>query len=190
MAYSVLIIGGGTHTAELAALLETEGFKEIYQANNGPAAIEEARRRRPEVILLDIEMPGEDSISIARDILVERPAPIVVHAAYSQFERVKEANDMGVSAHLFRPVTRETLLSSIEVGMARFRQCQTLHAELGECKEVLRVRKLVERAKGILMKRKSMTEEEAFLKIQKLSRDNNIAMEKVAESIITASEVI
>ena len=190
MAHRVLIIGEKGRASELAGMLKAEGYGDVSLAADGREAVELARASRPEVILMDIDLPGGDSVATAKEILIERPVPIIMHASYSQLDRVKEADEMGVSAHLFRPVTKEGLLGAIELGISRFQQCQALHAEIGNCKEVLRVRKLIERAKGILMKRNSMSEEEAFLKLQRLSRNNNIPMEKVAESIITASEVI
>jgi AmiR/NasT family two-component response regulator len=190
MTYRVLIVGGSKTSDEAAGLLKEAGCKEIYIARDGRTAIGMARSHLPDVILMDAGLQGEDSVSVCKDILVERPVPIVMHASYGQSEKVKEGIDMGVSAHLFRPITRDNLLATIELGLSRFRQCQALHVELGDCKEALRVRKLVERAKGILMKRNSLTEEEAFLKLQRLSRNNNIPMEKVAESIIMASEII
>jgi len=190
MASNILIIGSKKHSDELQDILRAAGYEDLHAVEGVKGAAEAARSRQPEAILLDIDLPDGDSISLIRDILVERPVPIIVHATYNQMERVKEANEMGVSAHLFRPVTKESLIGALELGMSRFRQCQALHAEVGECREALRVRKVVERAKGILMKRHSLSEEEAFLSIQKLSRNNNMTMEKVAESIITASEVL
>jgi len=188
--HRVLIVGSGRLSDELAEMLAGAGYADVLRAADGQIAIEAAGREHPEVVLMDIDLHGEDSIEVARTILVARPVPVVMHASYSQFDRVKEADEMGVSSHLFRPVTTENLLAAIEVGLSRFRQCQMLRAEIGECKEALRVRKLVERAKGILMKRNSLTEDEAFLRLQKISRSNNMTMEKVAESIITANEVM
>jgi len=190
MTHRVLIIGEQNRADELAALLKGAGYEDLWVALDGQEAARLARLKRPDVVLMDIDLPGGDSIVTAREILVERPVPIVMHASYSQLDRIREADEMGVSAHLFRPVTKDALLGAIELGVSRFQQCQALHAEIGDCKEALRVRKLVERAKGILMKRHNMSEEEAFLKLQRLSRNNNMPMEKVAESIITASEVL
>jgi len=190
MAYRVLVVGGKKLSGEVAGLLEAAGYQEIFMAHDGVTAIKMAKTHLPDVIIMDVEVPDAGSASVCKDILMERPVPIVLHASYSQSEEVREAMEMGGSAHLFRPVTKENLLASIELGVSRFKQCQSLHMELGDCKEALRVRKLVERAKGILMKRNSLTEEEAFLKLQRLSRNNNLPMEKVAESIIMASEII
>jgi len=190
MSYRALIVGDRNISSEIAGLLEVEGFKGLRRARTGREALEAARAETPDVVIMEIDLPDEDPVAVAREMLVMRPVPILVHASYSQLENIREAEENGVSAHLFRPVTKETLLAAIELGVSRFKQCQTLHAEIGNCQEALRVRKLVERAKGILMKRNSLTEEEAFMRLQKLSRNNNITMEKVAESIITANEII
>lgn len=190
MAYRVMVAGGRKLSDEMAGMLKAAGYDDIYMAYDAASAVETARTKQPDVVLIDVELPGGDSVAAVKEMLIARPVPIVMHASYSQVEKVQDAADTGVSAHLFRPVTPETLLATLELGMSRFRQCQELHAEINECRETLRVRKLVERAKGIMMKRNKMTEEEAFLRIQTMSRNNNIPMEKVAESIITANELL
>lgn len=190
MAYKVLIAGGKESCGEVASLLGGSGYDEVRQAAGASAALEAARAYQPDVIIMDVELPDGDAVSLAGEILNERPVPIIVFGSYSQIDKVKEAEASGVSSYIFRPLSRENLMGVIELGASRFRQCQALHTELGSCKEALRVRKLVEKAKGILMKRSALSEEDAFLKIQKLSRNNNISMEKVAQSIITASELL
>lgn len=190
MAYRVMIAGGRKLADELAGMLKAAGLDDLYMAYDAASAVEAARTKQPDVVLMDVELPGGDSVEAVKDILLARPVPIVIHASYSHVEKVQDAVETGVSAHLFRPVTSETLLATLELGMSRFRQCQALHAEISDCRETLRVRKLIERAKGIMMKRNRMTEEEAFLKIQAMARNNNIPMEKVAESIITANELL
>jgi AmiR/NasT family two-component response regulator len=190
MQHRVLIVGGARQSKRLAGILKAEGYEEVHLAFDCDKAIETARTLLPEVIVMDASLPCENPVGIARKILDERPVPIIMHSSYSQIEQVMEADEMGISAHLFRPINKENLLGAIELGISRFRQCQALRAEVGDCHEALRIRKLVERAKGILMKRSSLTEEQAFLKLQKLSRDTNVTMEKVAQSIITASELI
>lgn len=190
MSYKVLIIGGETSCEEVAGLIKDSGYKELRRAHSPDEALEAVRSFKPDVVVMDIEIPGGDPVDLAGQILKIRPTPMIVHAAYSHIGKVKEAEASGVSSYIFRPLTKENLMGVIELGTSRFRQCQALHMELGDCQEALRVRKLVEKAKGILMKRNSISEEDAFLKIQKLSRNNNISMEKVAQSIITASELI
>jgi AmiR/NasT family two-component response regulator len=190
MQHKVLIVGGPRQSKRLAGILTGAGYVEVNLAFDCEKAIEAARSLLPDVVIMDAALPCEDPIGVARRILDERPVPIILHSSFSQIELVMKADEMGVSAHLFRPINRDNLLGAIELGISRFRQCQLLRAEVGDCHEALRIRKLVERAKGILMKRSALTEEQAFLKLQKLSRDTNVPMEKVAQSIITASELI
>ena len=190
MAHKVLIIGGSRQSGRIAGILKAEGYADVTILQDCAGAVDMARSLSPDAILMDVTLSCDDSLSIAEKLLAERPVPIIMHSTHSQIELVMMAESIGVSAHLFRPITRESLLGAIELGMSRFRQCQLLRAEVGECREALRIRKLVERAKGILMKRSSLSEEQAFLRLQKLARDKNVKMEKVAESIITADEII
>lgn len=190
MTYRILIIGGSRQSNRLAALLKAEGYTDVTIVQDCTNAVETVRSLSPDAILMDVTLACDDSLSIAEKLMSERPVPIIMHSNHSQIDLVMKAETIGVSAHLFRPITRESLLGSLELGISRFRQCQMLKAEVGECREALRIRKLVERAKGILMKRSSLSEEQAFLRLQKLARDKNVKMEKVAESIITADEII
>src|SRR5512143_1044809 len=190
MVFRVLIAAEPRLSKRLARLLEGEGYKEVHLAHDCETALDAARARQPELIILDLNLPCGNPLTVAREILAERPTPIIVHSSFDDVSRLLEADEMGVVAQVYKPVTKQNLLGAIQLGMSRFRTCQRLHLEIGDCRETLRVRKLVERAKGILMKRSSMSEEEAFLKIQKSSRDNNITMEQVAQSIITADEVM
>ena len=190
MALRVLIAAEPRLSKRLAKLLEEDGYEEINLAHDCPSALDSARARKPELILLDLNLPCGNPLVVAREVLAERPTPIIVHSTFEDVGRLLEADEMGVVGQVYKPVTKRNLLGAIELGLSRFRTCQRLHVEIGDCKETLRVRKLVERAKGILMKRSPLSEEEAFLKIQKSSRDNNITMEQVAQSIITADEVM
>ncbi|HLB25272.1 MAG TPA: ANTAR domain-containing protein, partial [Nitrospirota bacterium] len=178
MAHRLLIIGNPRQSRRLAGILREEGYTEVRVVPDCESGLEAARAHKPEAVLVDLEGSCDDPLALVRKLVAERPLPIIMHSSYRQIDRLLEADESGVSAHLFRPITRENLLGAIELGMSRFRQCQVLHAEVTDCKEALRVRKVVERAKGILMKRNSLNEEQAFLRIQKLSRDNNIPMEK------------
>ena len=191
MGHRTLIVSGKRQAGKLGEMLRGEGYKEVETAYDCASAMEKNRVFQPEVALIESALlPCEDPLSVISKIIEERPLAIVMLSSYDQIDMVLEADGLGVSAHLFRPMTKENLLGAIKLGLSRFRQCQLLHSELGNCKEALRVRKLVERAKGILMKRNSLTEEQAFLALQKLSRDNNLKMEQVADSIITADKIM
>lgn len=190
MSYKVLIVGSKLSCDEVSGLIRDAGYGELRQANDVASAMEAIKAFEPDAVVLDIELPGGDAVDFVSEVLDTRPTAIVLYASYAQLDKVKSAEAAGVASYIFRPLTRENLMGVIELGASRFRQCQALHSELGACKEALRVRKLVEKAKGILMKRSGITEEDAFIRIQKLSRNNNISMEKVAQSIITASELM
>jgi len=190
MARNVLIVGALRQAKRLALMLKAEGYGEIHLSPDCGQALEAAGRLTPDVVIIDADQPGQDPLRLVRELLEGRPLPIVMYSSYDRIDKVLEADEMGVSSHLFRPITRKNLLGALELGISRFRQCQALHAEVGDCKEALRVRKVIERAKGILMRRNSFDEEQAYLRIQKLSRDSNVPMEKVADSIITADEIM
>ena len=190
MSDRVLVVGDAALYRKLARMLRAEGYGEVYHAQGAEEAFETYRLKRPEIVIMDNELQEGDPLALVGRIVAEAPAPVVMHSSYDQIDRVLEADELGVSAHLFGTVTKENLLGAIRLGRTRFRICQTLRAEIGDCRETLRVRKLIERAKGILMKRNRMGEDEAFIKIQKTARDNNLSMEKVAQSIITANDII
>ncbi|MHB8173294.1 MAG: ANTAR domain-containing response regulator [Nitrospirota bacterium] len=191
MTQRVLVIGSPARCRKIAGLLKKEGYSRISAAHDLSGALSAVSESDPDVIVLDgQELPPEEPLAIADKLLSGHPVPIVMHYNFAQLSDAVRADGLGVSAHFFGPLTRENLLGSIELGVSRFRQCQALREEVGDCHEALRVRKIVERAKGILMKRNSLNEEDAFLKIQKLSRDSNVSMEKIAQSIITAAELI
>ena len=189
MSQKILIIGTGRQAKKLGDVLKLDGSMDITTVSDCASAHDTARVLMPDVVLLDAAV-CEDAVTLAARMIEDRPVPIVMLSSYDQIQLVMGADAVGVSAHLFKPITRENLLGAINLGISRFRQCQLLREEIGVCREALRIRKIVERAKGILMKRGALTEEEAFLRLQKLSRDRNVKMEKVAESIITASEIM
>jgi AmiR/NasT family two-component response regulator len=191
MTRSVLIIGSPARCRKIAGLLKKEGYTKLSSAHDLPGALSAASEAVPDVVVLDgQDLASGEPLAIVDRLISEHPAPVVMHYNFDQLSDAVRADGLGVSSHFFGPLTRENVLGSIELGISRFRQCQALREEVGDCKEALRVRKIVERAKGILMKRNSLNEEEAFLRIQKLSRDSNVSMEKIAQSIITASEII
>ncbi len=191
MTRKFLIIGSPARCRKIAGLLKKEGLTRITAVHDLQSALAVAGKAEPDVIILDgQELPEGEPLAIVDGLISVRPVPVVMHYNFEQLSDAVRADGLGVSAHFFGPLTRENLLGSVELGISRFRQCQALREEVGDCKEALRIRKIIERAKGILMKRNSLNEEEAFLRIQKLSRDSNVSMENIAQSIITAAELI
>jgi response regulator NasT len=138
---------------------------------------------------MDIKMPDMDGIEAARVLTEERISPVVLLSAYSQRELVTRAREAGVVAYLIKPYREEELSPAIEVALARFQEFKDLQKQVEDLQLALETRKLVDRAKGILMDKQGLTEAEAFRKIQKMSMDNRKPMKDVAEAIILAHQV-
>jgi AmiR/NasT family two-component response regulator len=138
---------------------------------------------------MDIKMPDMDGIEAAKILTEERIAPVVLLSAYSQRELVDRAREAGVTAYLVKPYREEDLTPAIEVALARFREFQEVQQQVTDLQQALETRKLVDRAKGILMDKQGLNEAEAFRKIQKMSMDNRKPMRDVAEAIILAHQV-
>jgi response regulator NasT len=172
--------------AQLAAL----GHKVVAEASTGNEAIALAARTRPDLAILDIKMPVVDGIEAAERITQERPIPIILLTAYSETQLVERAAQANISAYLMKPVSEDDLLPAITLALIRFKQFQALHQEVADLREALEARKLIERAKGILMHRLSLTEEEAFRRLQKQSQDTNRRLTQVAEAIIVADRLL
>lgn len=172
------------------AILQRLGFLVAARVKNGQEAVRKVRELRPDLAILDIKMPGMDGLEAARQILAERPIPIIILTAFSERQLVAEADQIGVASYLVKPVAEEDLLPAITLAVSRFQQLQDLRAEVGDLKEALKARKVIEKAKGILMQRQGLTEEEAYRRLQKQSRDRNIPMVQLAEAILTAEEIL
>jgi response regulator NasT len=131
-----------------------------------------------------------DGLEASRQILAQQPVPIIILTAYSQMDLIEKADEVGVSGYLVKPVSENDLLPAITLARSRFKQFRMLEHELGDLKEALKARKLIEQAKGILMEKEGIPEVEAFKRIQQQSRNQNIPMAKLAEAIITASKLL
>jgi len=173
----------------LRAMLEEKGYQVIGEAGDGDRALELAKLLKPDLIFLDIKMPGMDGIETAAAIMQDRPTPIILLTAYSDRNLINRAKETGVLAYLMKPFKESDLVPTIEIALARFQEIQALRREVGDLKETLETRKLVERAKGILMKRYGLSEAEAFQRIQRQSRNLRKPMKEIAEAIILAEEI-
>lgn len=174
---------------DLREMLTNLGYLVIGEVADGRSAVSQARALRPDVVIMDIKMPDMDGIEAAQILTEERIAPVVLLSAYSQRDLVQRAREAGVVAYLVKPYREEELTPAIEVALARFAEFKDLEKQVADLKEALETRKLVDRAKGILMDKQGLTEAEAFRKIQKMSMDNRKAMKDVAEAIILAHQV-
>jgi len=170
--------------------LQTLGHQVVAEASNGAEAVALAAATRPDLAILDIKMPGEDGIEAAQEITRGRPIPIILLTAYNETELVERAAQANISAYLMKPVAEEDLLPAITLALIRFRQFEALRREVSDLREALEARKVIERAKGILMRRLSLSEEEAFRRLQRQSQDGNRRLAQVAEAIIMADQML
>lgn len=174
---------------DLKEMLEDHGHQVVGEASDGKAAIELAQKLEPDLIVMDIKMPGMDGLEAIARINDKRRIPTIMLTAYSQPELVEKAVELGVFAFLVKPIKEADLVPTLEVVLARAQELRAMEKEVGTLKETLETRKLVEKAKGILMDAYGLTEAAAFRKIQKLSMDRRKPLKDVADAIILAQEV-
>ncbi|MER3461246.1 MAG: response regulator [candidate division GAL15 bacterium] len=174
----------------LRTQLRALGFEVVAEATNGQEAVELADRHQPDLAILDIKMPGLDGIAAAREITARRPVPVILLTAYSEPELVERATEAGVFAYLVKPVSEEDLLPTILLARARFEEFRLLRREVEDLREALEARKIIERAKGILMKRLGISEVEAFRRMQVQSQKENKKLVEIARAIVTAHGVL
>jgi AmiR/NasT family two-component response regulator len=173
---------------DLREMLTNLGYLVIGEVGDGRSAVNLARELRPDVVIMDIKMPDMDGIDAARILTEERIAPVLLLTAYSQQELIERAKQAGVVGYIVKPFRESDLSPAIEVAVARFAEFRALEREVGDLKLALETRKLVDRAKGVLMDNQGMTEAEAFRKIQKMSMNTRKPMKEVAEAIILAHQ--
>jgi AmiR/NasT family two-component response regulator len=174
---------------DLRALLETAGFDVCAEAKDGLEAVELARKEEPDLAVLDVKMPRLDGIEAARQILDERPIPIVMLTAYGQDELVSRAVEAGVFGYLVKPFREADLLPAIKAARARHEELVALRDEAESLAEALAARKSIERAKGLLMEKESLTEQEAFERLRRASQLAGRPLKVVAEALIATFEV-
>lgn len=174
----------------LRTQLRALGFEVVAEATNGQEAVDLADRHQPDLAILDIKMPGLDGIAAAREITARRPVPVILLTAYSEPELVERATEAGVFAYLVKPVSEEDLLPTILLARARFEEFRLLRREVEDLREALEARKIIERAKGILMKRLGISEVEAFRRMQVQSQKENKKLVEIARAIVTAHGVL
>ncbi|MFL7808660.1 MAG: ANTAR domain-containing response regulator [Anaerolineae bacterium] len=172
---------------DLREALTELGYLVVGEVGDGQSAVNMARELDPDVVVMDIKMPGMDGIEAARILTQERVAPVVLLTAYSQTDLIERAKEAGVVGYLVKPFRETDLAPAIELALARFAEFRALQDEVGNLTEALETRKKVEKAKGILMDKQGMTESEAFRKIQKMSMNTRKPMKEVAEAIILAN---
>jgi len=169
---------------DLKDLLERSGFEVCAEARDGEEAVALARSELPDVAIMDVKMPKLDGIEAARRILDERPIPIVMLTAYGQDELVQRAAEAGVFGYLVKPFREQDLLPAIHTARARHEELTALREETESLAEALAARKAIERAKGLLMQRENLSEQEAFERLRKASQISGRPLKVVAEALL------
>lgn len=173
---------------DLVEMLTEAGYEVVGQAGDGEAAIAITEKEKPDLVVMDVKMPKLDGISAAERIANQRIAPVVILTAFSQRDLVERARDAGAMAYLTKPFTIEDLMPAIELAVSRFQEIKQLDAEITDLQDQLKARKLIEKAKGILMKNLKISEPEAFKWMQKTAMDKRRSMTDVAQLVMDEFE--
>jgi len=169
---------------DLVEMLKEEGYDVVGEATDGEQAIRLAEELRPDLVILDVKMPKMDGIEAASMIAGKRIAPVVILTAFSQRDLVDRAREAGAMAYLVKPFAKQDIVPAIELAVSRFAELQLLENEVAGLTERLETRKLVERAKGLLMSKQNLTEPQAFRWIQRTAMDRRTTMKAVAEAVV------
>ena len=171
---------------DLKEMLEEEGYDVVGEADDGERAVALANQLRPDLVILDVKMPKLDGIAAAERIAGDRVAPVVILTAFSQRDLVERAREAGAMAYLVKPFQKKDLMPTIEMATSRFAEIVALEQEVSGLQERLEARKIIERAKGVLMTEHNMTEPEAFRWIQRTAMDRRTTMRSVSEAVLAA----
>jgi len=169
---------------DLKELLEEEGYQVVGETGRGDEAIELARELRPDLVILDIKMPGTDGLSAARHISSERLSAVVILTAFSQRDLVEQATDAGAYAYLVKPFQKSDLIPAVEVALARHSQLTSSEREAGELAEKLEARKLIDRAKGKLMDEHGSSEQDAWRFLQQQAMQHRVKVHEIARRVL------
>ena len=172
---------------DIREMLEDAGHEVVGEAVNGRRAVELTRQHRPDLVLMDIKMPEMDGITAARKIYADKIAPVILLTAFSQPDIVDKAKDSGVLGYLVKPVQESQLFPAIEIALSRWQEMQGLEDELEKLKDSLETRKMVDRAKGIIMAAHKLGEQEAYRRMQQYAMQKRVPLKDVAQSIIRAA---
>ena len=189
MAIRVLIVDDAAFMRMMIKdILSKNGYEVVGEAADGLKAVELTRKLKPDLVIMDIKMPEMDGIAAAKMISNEKLAPVLLLTAYSQKEIVEKAKDSGVLAYLVKPVKESNLFPAMEIALSRFKEYMEIEQELLDLRNSLETRKILDRAKGLLMDAYNLSEQEAFRRIQQYSMAKRKSIREVAEAIIDASK--
>jgi len=169
---------------DLKETLEEEGYEVVGETGRGDEAVELVKELEPDIAILDIKMPGLDGLSAAREIAGERRAAVLILTAFSQRDLIEQARDAGALAYLVKPFQRSELIPAIEVAIGRFREMKALSDQTRSLEDQLETRKVVDRAKGLLMDRFGLSESDAFSFIQKTAMQERMTMKAIGQRVI------
>lgn len=175
---------------DLAEMLKELGYDVVGQAGDGEQALATVTETRPDLAILDVRMPKLDGISVAQQVAEQRICPVIILTAVKEREQVERATEAGAMAYLLKPFDKEKLLPAIEIAASRYDEMRALEREVESLSEQIETRKLVERAKGILQEKLSVSEPEAFRWIQKTAMDKRVPMRQVAQLLIDEGETL
>ena len=165
------------------------GYLVVGEAGDGVSVINLARELRPDLVIMDIKMPKLDGIQAAQSLTEEKIAPVLLLTAYSDRDLVDRAREAGVVNYIVKPFREAELLPAIEIALARYAEFREMDRQVGDLRETLETRKLVERAKGVLMDTQGLNEQEAFRRIQQLSMNTRRSMREVAQAILLTAQI-
>lgn len=172
---------------DLKETLEEEGYDVVAETGRGDEAVDLVRELEPDLAILDVRMPGLDGLSAAREISGTKKSAVLILTAYSQRDLIEQARDAGALAYLVKPFQRSELIPAVEIALGRHREMRALHDQTQSLGDQLETRKLVDRAKGVLMDNHAMTESSAFDWIQKTAMNNRVKARDIAEQVIDGS---
>jgi two-component system, response regulator PdtaR len=174
---------------DLKEELQRQGYLVVGDVGDGESAVNLARELRPDLMVMDIRMPEMDGIAAAEILTREKIAPVVLLTAFSDDELIERARNAGVVTYLTKPWRSSDLKPAIEIALSRFQEFRSMEGRVKDLEDHLATRKVVEKAKGVLMTKHGITEQEAFRRIQKASMNNRKSMREIAEAILLAEEL-
>lgn len=184
----IIIDDDADHREVLRGLIEDAGYNVLAEGGDGTEAMDLCKTHMPDVIIMDVRMPEKDGIEAAEELSGTCPVPVILLTASDDPETIRRASEAGVMAYLLKPVRAEELAPAIELAVKRFTEFEVLKKENRDLRSSIEARKVIERAKGLLMEKEGLTESEAFSRIRRISMDKRKSMQDVAEVIISALE--